>query len=193
MDDIIITDTSKTYKVAPAGTHQAVCVNVARLGELWSKFTSEYVPKVSITWAIYGEDGEVYYLSKWYTASLNEKSKLRHDLTTWRGRPFTPEELRGFRLNDVVGANCFLSVVHETTDDGSTKAKVAGISALPSKVAKISPPEEYVPPMMPAAVFAARYNIKVGKPRPGEEELLRKWEEEHRQEAKTDKGEAVPF
>lgn len=191
MEEIIIKDTTTSYELPPAGTHQAVCVNVANLGELWSKYTNEYVPKVSITWAIFGEDNKVYYISKWYTASLNEKARLRQDLTNWRGRPFTPEELRGFRLNSVIGANCFLSIVHETGEDGVTRAKIGAISALPARMEKLAPPEDYLPPSTPAKVFAARYNIKAGKGRPGEEELLRSWEEE--QEAKRKQEEVAPF
>jgi len=38
--------------------------------------------------------GEPMSISKNYTASLSDMATLREDLKNWRGRDFTPEELR---------------------------------------------------------------------------------------------------
>lgn len=71
------------------------------------------------------DDGQPYVVSGFYTNSLNEKSRLRPMLESWRGRPFTEEELDGFDLQNVLGKPCLLSVIHK---DG--KARVSGASAL---------------------------------------------------------------
>jgi len=63
------------------------------------------------------DDGEPYVLSKRYTMSLHEKAALRKELASWRGRDFTPEELRGFDLRNILGKECFISVVEVTKAD----------------------------------------------------------------------------
>jgi len=68
-----------------------------------------------------------FFVSKFYTASLNEKATLRHDLANWRGRDFTPEELGGFDSKNLIGKTCMLSIT--LSDKG--KAKVTGVMALP--------------------------------------------------------------
>jgi hypothetical protein len=40
----------------------------------------------------------------------------------WRGREFTPEELKGFHLKNILGAWCMISVVHNE-NDGKTLRK----------------------------------------------------------------------
>lgn len=66
-------------------------------------------------------------VSKFYTASLHEKATLRHDLQSWRGKEFTPEELRGFDITQILGKPCLLTVV--TTSSG--KSKVSAVTGLP--------------------------------------------------------------
>jgi hypothetical protein len=53
-------------------------------------------------------------------------------LESWRGRPFTQEELNGFSLENVLGAPCMLSVVHKPSKDGTKMyANVGSVVALP--------------------------------------------------------------
>ena len=58
-------------------------------------------------------DGKPFLISRRYSLSLHEKSSLRRDLESWRGRAFTQEELRGFDLEVLIGVGCLVSVVHE--------------------------------------------------------------------------------
>ena len=51
-------------------------------------------------------------ISKEFTLSLHERANLRRVLISWRGRQFTAEELGGFELANVLGANAMLNVVH---------------------------------------------------------------------------------
>lgn len=65
--------------------------------------------KIRIFWEIIGETIEINgeqmprLVSKEFTLSLNEKSKLRQALQSWRGKAFTAEELQGFDLRKVLG------------------------------------------------------------------------------------------
>ena len=55
--------------------------------------------------------GEPLTISKFYTLSLNEKANLANDLVSWRGRPFTETEKKGFDISKVVGKPCSINVI----------------------------------------------------------------------------------
>jgi hypothetical protein len=71
-------------------------------------------------------DGRPFLVRKRFTASLHEKSNLHRDLKSWRGRAFTPQELAGFDIENVLGASCQLLISH-TERDGTTFANVAAV------------------------------------------------------------------
>lgn len=104
-------------KLPDPGVHVARCVVLIDRGTQQTPFGEKH--QVLIGWELPEEDtyewqGEERATMVWqtYSASLHSKSKLRHDLEAWRGRPFTPDELDGFSLAKVAGAPCQLSVVH---------------------------------------------------------------------------------
>ena len=96
---------SKSYTPAPEGTHQAVCVDVIDIGLKPNPFKDGAMQhKIDIAWQIdeTREDGKRHLVYKRYTLSLNEKATLRHDLESWRGRPFNEQELKGFEREGAV-------------------------------------------------------------------------------------------
>ena len=127
----------------PAGTHHAVCYGVIAVGTQPSeKFTPRQ--KIIVSFEIPSEritikDKDLPRgISKRYTLSLNEKSSLRKDLQSWRGKPFTQEELNGFDVSKVIGSNCLISVLHSDRA-GAIYADISGISALPRQMASVRP------------------------------------------------------
>ena len=134
---------------APEGTHQAVCVDVVDRGMEVSKFVHETGPKkgqpkeqhkIEIIWQLSElmDDNRPYLIKKKYTLSLSEKSILRADLQSWRGKPFTAAELDGFDVEKLVGANCLLSVIHKPGNTaGRVFANVASVMPLLKGMAKI--------------------------------------------------------
>lgn len=126
------------FTPAPEGTHVARCVKIIDIGtQPGSEMYPEPRHKIILGWELPDEmmatdDGgeRPHLVMQWYTASLHEKSKLRQHLHSWRGRAFTPEELRGFQLKNVLGVPCMLSVVH--TEKG--RAVVASVAKLPKAV-----------------------------------------------------------
>lgn len=119
-------------------TYPAVCYALVDLGEQYSAVYDKYQPKVAIGWEIVGEtitvDGETVPRSFFntYTASLSSKSQLRKDLTSWRGKEFTAEELKGFNLRNIVGIPCMIQIVHRKSADGSkTYANLASVTKIP--------------------------------------------------------------
>ena len=126
----------------PVGMHQAVCAMVCDIGTHKGEYQGKQTMRhqAIVIWELNELKtlgtfaGERFQASKFYTLSLDEKANLRKDLQSWRGVPFTPEELKGFDIEKLVGANCFLNVIHE---DG--KAKITAITPLAKGMAKISP------------------------------------------------------
>jgi hypothetical protein len=144
---------SKTYTPAPEGTHQAVCVDILDKGMLPNKFKEGQLQhKIDIAWEINDtrDDGKRHVVYKRYTLSLNDKANLRHDLQSWRGKPFTFEELAGFDVEKLKGANCLLNVQHNPSADGTrTYANVMSIAPLIKGMAKMAP-KDYVRPVAEA-------------------------------------------
>jgi hypothetical protein len=140
----------KTFTPCPPGVHQAVCVDVVDLGLLEVTFggQTKQQHKVAIVWItdeVNPENDKPFLVQQRYTASLNEKSNLRRDLQNWRGKPFTPEELKGFDLEKLLGVNCQLNIVHKPRTDGSgVWANVGAIMPLARGMAKMAIPDDYV-------------------------------------------------
>lgn len=131
------------YTPAPAGAHAAVCCDVVDLGILEVTFggKTKKQHKVNIFWQIAEDrdDGKPFMVRKRYTLSLHEKASLRKDLEAWRGRAFTPQELEGFDLEQLLGKPCMLSIIHAPKPDGGgTWANVAAIMKLGKGMAAIS-------------------------------------------------------
>jgi hypothetical protein len=149
---MIIKDSGGDFRSVEPGTHIARCVSIIGIGtheREWQgvkRLSSELV----ITWELPFElmdDGRPFVISAFYTRSLHEKSNLRHALKNWRGRDFTPEELRGFELRNVLDKGC--QVVCAENDKGKVRVtSVAGMpkgTALPNRVndLKYFDPEEW--------------------------------------------------
>ena len=138
-----------------AGTTQAVCCAVWDLGLQPSSFKNEdgsdkYQHKIIIAWEIAEKinapeseyHGKPYMLNKKYTLSLGEKANLRKDLESWRGVPFTAEDLQnGFDVEKLYGVNCYLGIKHEPdrNDPSKVYANVTAILPPPKGTEKIIP------------------------------------------------------
>jgi hypothetical protein len=105
--------------------------------------------KVIIAWEIEEKinapeseyDGKPYMLNKKYTLSLGEKANLRKDFESWRGKPFTADELKGVDLEKLYGSNCYIGITHQPdrTDASKVYANVTAILPLPKGVERITP------------------------------------------------------
>lgn len=79
-----------------------------------------------------------------YTATLDKRSNLRRMLETWRGKAFTQEELKGFHLQNVLGAPCYVNVIQVPGKDGSVRNRIAGLAKLPKGVKVDEINEEFI-------------------------------------------------
>ena len=133
---LIATQGKERAPIMEEGIYAAVCSKIVDLGMQYSPIYNNTYPKVRVFWEIPGQTLEVNgqlvnrEISKDFTSSLNEKSKLRQFLQSWRGKVFTPEELQGFDLKKILGAGCQVQVMHKTTEKGDY-ANVENVIALP--------------------------------------------------------------
>ena len=129
---LIVKDDSQQskYPQLSTGVHNARCVRVIDLGTQRNEYQGQvsWKRKVMITWEVHNKDSEEpFEISNFYNNSLYEKANLSKDLTSWRGRPFTEDEKKGFDISNLVGKVCQLNVI----EGNNGKPKVATV--LPTK------------------------------------------------------------
>ena len=125
---IIAKEPESSFTPCPEGLHHAVCVDVIDLGMLQTNWGDKH--KVRIVWQVEEENtdtGRRFDVRKQYNLSLHEKATLRKDLEGWRGRKFTRDELTGFDLEKLLGANCQVQVVQDITEESRVYANVQAI------------------------------------------------------------------
>ena len=141
---LIVKNTSGPKLPLPEeGSYAALCVMLVDIGIQHVKYkdAEKDVPQVVIVWELAGETVEIgndvvpRTVSKTYTLSLHDRSGLRKDLKSWRGREFTEEELLSFNLCNILGAPCMIQIVHNKTETG-VYANIASIMSIPRGMQK---------------------------------------------------------
>jgi len=140
-----------SFTPIPSGVHLACCYRIVDLGTQKTSFQGKdnFLHKILIQFEIHGDDdsgmplmtaqGEPMSISKRYTLSLGEKASLRKDLQSWRGKQFTAEELRGFELQNLLGAWCMLNVTEDSGSDGKSYTNISAITPVPAAMRKTLP------------------------------------------------------
>jgi hypothetical protein len=148
------------FKLIPAGVHIGRCFRIVDLGTQEEDFQGELklMQKVAIYWELHGEDddgtplmadnGEPLVIWQEYTKSLGQKAKLRAALESWRGKPFTEDELKGFDISKLLNAYCMVNVTHRVSGKGKTYANVASLTPLPAALRHAKPNG-----VLPSAIF----------------------------------------
>ncbi len=101
--------------------------------------------KVYVEWQTPHErtpDDEPHIVGKRYTLSSSERSNLRQDLESWRGKRFTDADFEGdqaFDLASILGVHCLVTVI-TSERDGKRYADVGTVAAIPKGTEK--PPLE---------------------------------------------------
>jgi hypothetical protein len=147
-----VEDKGGDFERCPSGMHLARCYRIIDLGTQKSEYMGQtkYLRKIMLGWEIHGtddngqpikmRDGRPFAIFKNYTLSWSEKANLRLDLQSWRGKPFTQEEMRKFDLKNILGAWCMLNVI-ERTNEGKTYTNVNGVTPVPSVIKQSGLPE----------------------------------------------------
>jgi len=138
---LTVKDKSNDFLPPPEGLHIARCYAVIDMGLQQNKTYNNSSPKVLIAWELTDklmDDGKPFIQMQRYTASLSFKSNpnLRAHLEAWRGKSFTPEELKGFKLKNILGVPCYLTTKHTVNPrTNKTWSEVIGICRLPNGIA----------------------------------------------------------
>ena len=131
---------SQKRDIIPSGSYPARCISMIDIGTIPSEWKGEMKSRTvirltfelpTLTKVFNPDKGEQPYVKDiQFTKSLHEKSNLLPFLNNWRGKSLTIQECQGFDLSVLLGAECLLSIVHETVKD-KTYANIGGISTLP--------------------------------------------------------------
>jgi hypothetical protein len=139
------------YKQVPAGTYLARCYRFVDMGTQTAVYDGETKSRhvVMIQWEVHGSDengedlvthkGEPLTITKNYTASINEASTLRKHLRAWRGRDFTPEEEKGFKMENILGQWCMVTVEESAGSNGRMYTNVSSVSPVHATLKKNLP------------------------------------------------------
>jgi hypothetical protein len=148
----IVEDTGGSFEATPAGMHLGRCYRIIDLGTQKSEYLGQVktLRKVMLGWEIHAQDddgnplrmkdGRPFGMFKNYTLSWAEKANLRADLQSWRGKPFSQEEMRRFDLKTILGAWCMLNVIEKQGNDGKMYVNVTGITPVPSMIKQAGMP-----------------------------------------------------
>ena len=122
---------SSSFPSVSVGVHKARCIKVIDLGTQKNEFEGNITWKrqVLVIWETpdqTNETSEPLTISRFYTLSLHEKSNLGIDLTSWRGRPFSETEKKGFDISKLIGHTCLLNVIK-----GNKNNKIGSVMPLP--------------------------------------------------------------
>src|SRR4030042_5715360 len=103
---------SEFQSVTP-GVYMARCFRMIEIGTINEDYQGKpkQVQKVMVSWELPTEKAvfdeakgeEPFAVSKTYTLSLHEKSHLRHDLESWRGKGFSEDEVKRFDITKLLG------------------------------------------------------------------------------------------
>lgn len=136
------------FTPVPEGTFPATCYRFVDLGTQAGEYMGapKIARKVMLSWEITDpetrmEDGKPFTISSRFTWSMHEKSTLRKTLENWRGKKFEEADFgpEGFDTRKLLGAGCFLSVIHTTKGD-KVYSNISGVVKLP-KGLTATPPE----------------------------------------------------
>jgi hypothetical protein len=141
-----VEDRGASFERTPSGMHLARCYRIIDLGTQKSEYMGQvkYLHKIMLGWEIHGtddsgkpikmNDGRPFAMFKNYTLSWSEKANLRLDLQSWRGKPFTQEEMRKFDLKNILGAWCMINVIERQGQNGNTYSNVDSVTPVPPMI-----------------------------------------------------------
>lgn len=144
------------FAPTPAGNFIGRCFGLIDLGTQTNEtgdFVGKSNHKIKVEFELFGEDGEgnpmtidvdgkamPMVISKDYTLSMHEKSTLRKELGSWRGKAFLDDdEAVAFDITKLVGAYAMVNIAHKTNAKGKTYANIANLSPLPSALKNAKP------------------------------------------------------
>lgn len=148
-----VVESGGNFERCPTGNILGRCYRIIDLGTQKSEYMGQvkYLHKIMLGWEVFpsDDDGKVSYMNdgrpfsifKNYTLSWSDKANLRLDLQSWRGKPFSQEELRRFDLNNVMSKWCQLNIIERQGQNGNTYSNVDSIAPVPTAQKQVGFPD----------------------------------------------------
>lgn len=142
-DSFTLKQSESKFRPHSTGMHVAQCVDAIWYGECVSDFPGKpksLSPKCALvfrTGEINEATGEYIDLVAEYGAFMSPKAKLRALLESWRGKPYTEEQVRtdGIPMDKLVGKWAYLNVGQKTSpSSGRTYAYILSANPVPTTV-----------------------------------------------------------
>lgn len=143
-------NSSPDVELIPAGMHNAVCIALYDIGSIHSEKFNKTSRKVIFMWEFPEEpfiewerDGQMQKMPRClpdnYTLSLHKKAGLRNMLESWRGRPFSEQQLGGFDLETVLGVQAYVQIMHSSPEKHGDRiyANVNAVLPPPKGIPKV--------------------------------------------------------
>lgn len=110
---MVVKDNGGDFETPPLGIQRSICVNYFDVGLQPGYQGGPAAKKVVLLWELEArqENGKRFQVTKIYTQSIGAKSNLGADLESWRTKPFTDEERKGFDLEKIKLRPCQLNLV----------------------------------------------------------------------------------
>ena len=133
-------------ELIPQGNYIARCYKMIEIGTVDEIILGEKktMHKVRIGWELPTEmrvfdkeKGEQpLVIDKEYTLSMHEKSALRKDLKSWRGKDFTEEQAKSFDITQLIGVPCVINIGHKAgkKDPNKFYEEISAVTPLPKGV-----------------------------------------------------------
>ena len=144
MNDVFVSGTTAEFEKPKEGVVKAVCSAVWDIGLQKGQWQGETLMQYKVVLRFELDEvmkqgkfaGKRFCLNPFYTKSLGKKANLRHILESWRGKPFTAEELAKFNLSKLIGANCLVNIGYK---ESTGKPYIMSIMPLAAGMQKIEP------------------------------------------------------
>jgi len=133
---IYVSDDGPERELPKAGLVNAVCCYIEDIGYQktpWGE-KRQLIVGFEIAQRI-SQEGDYkdkrFVLSNTYTASLNEKANLRHDLEGWLGRSLSAQEVKQFDISTLRAKPATVTIRHKTNEaSGKTYANIVAVAPL---------------------------------------------------------------
>jgi hypothetical protein len=146
----IIAEERAGFAPLDAGEYLGRCVSVVFLGVVPNPYGAPK-PRVVFEFEVENEflkNGDPRKLMQEFTLTLDRRGSLRPFLERWRGKPFDPNSLARFELDQLLNVGCRLLVGQAQKRDGGMKAVIDAALPLPKGT-------ELSPPISPLTLFDA--------------------------------------
>lgn len=138
-DTITAKGNDSKFKPHPDGQFVAQCVDAIDLGEKVDDYPGKpesLAHKCALVFRTgeqNPETGELIDIAQEFTVSMGEKANLRKALESWRGKPYTEQQIEeGVPIHKLAGNWALIAIAHKQSGKGRTYAFIQSIVGVPT-------------------------------------------------------------